>query len=259
MAVIECAPPRPLRAADRRSAGQPATDPAAGWQRSRPGCSWPSPLALLILFTYVPVGEHVLVQLHRWDGFDPDKEFVGLDNYVEIFTRPELFQVFFVSLYYLVGARSCSSVLALYFATMLSFSTRFRNLFKGDHLLPLPDQRGRDRPRLPLLLPARRHPRHPARRSFGVQDTPQWLGDPSSSTSRSPRRRSGATWASTSCCSSARSSRSRPSCTRPRTSTARRVAASSATSSCPASSRIIGLSFILAISGASRSSRSRTS
>ena len=41
-----------------------------------------------------------------WDGLSPDRQFVGLDNYVELFTRPELFEVFFVSLYYM-APRSC--------------------------------------------------------------------------------------------------------------------------------------------------------
>jgi multiple sugar transport system permease protein len=65
-----------------------------------------------------------------WDGLDPEKEWVGLDNYIQIFTRPELFQVFYVSLFYLVGA-VVQLALAMYFATILSFRTRFRNLFKG--------------------------------------------------------------------------------------------------------------------------------
>jgi multiple sugar transport system permease protein len=93
------------------------------------------PLALLLTFTYIPVGNMLWYSLTSWDGIDPDKEWVGLENYFEIFTRPELFQVFVVSIYYLLGS-VVQMVLALYFATILSFRTRFRNLFKGILFFP---------------------------------------------------------------------------------------------------------------------------
>ena len=70
-----------------------------------------------------------------WDGVQPGPHSSGSDNYIEIFTRPELFQVFFVSLYYL-AASVVQIVLALYFATMLSFNIRFRNFFKGILFFP---------------------------------------------------------------------------------------------------------------------------
>jgi multiple sugar transport system permease protein len=70
-----------------------------------------------------------------WDGVSPDSTFVGLDNYASLFTRPELFGVFFVSLYYL-AASILQIGLALYFATVLSFNVRLRNLFKGILFFP---------------------------------------------------------------------------------------------------------------------------
>ncbi|GAA4721559.1 sugar ABC transporter permease [Isoptericola chiayiensis] len=94
-----------------------------------------APILLLVLFTYVPVANMVWYGFTDWDGLDPVKEPVGLANYVEIFTRPEIFQVFLVSLYYVVGA-FVQLIVALYFATVLSFSTRFRNFFKGVLFFP---------------------------------------------------------------------------------------------------------------------------
>jgi multiple sugar transport system permease protein len=93
------------------------------------------PLAFLLTFSYVPVANLVLYSLTKWDGFSPEKQFVGADNYVQLFTRPELFQVFFVSLYYLASG-AVQMVVALYFATILSFNTRFRNFFKGVLFFP---------------------------------------------------------------------------------------------------------------------------
>ena len=75
--------------------------------------------------------------LTDWDGLDPTKNFVGLDNYVEVFTRPELFEVFVVSLYY-IGASFVQIALALYFATVLSFSDAVPEPVQGHPVLPVP-------------------------------------------------------------------------------------------------------------------------
>jgi len=73
--------------------------------------------------------------LHKWNGYSPTMEFIGLQNYIELFTRPELFSVFKVSLYYF-GASFVQTALALYFATILSFKTKFKNFFKGVLFFP---------------------------------------------------------------------------------------------------------------------------
>ncbi|GAB3827808.1 carbohydrate ABC transporter permease [Dactylosporangium cerinum] len=94
-----------------------------------------APLTFLLVFTYIPVVNMFGYSVTSWDGLSPSREFVGFDNYVEIATRPELFGVLKVSLYY-IGASVVQIVLALYFATILSFNTRFRNLFKGVLFFP---------------------------------------------------------------------------------------------------------------------------
>ena len=81
-----------------------------------------------------------MVDLFRYsftsfDGVSPEKPWVGTKNYTELFTRPELFRVFQVSLYYL-AASVVQLALALYFATILSFKVRFKNFFKGVLFFP---------------------------------------------------------------------------------------------------------------------------
>jgi raffinose/stachyose/melibiose transport system permease protein len=93
------------------------------------------PLLFLIVFTYIPVANMFWYSVTDWDGLSPTKEFVGPANYVEIFTRPELFGVLKVSLYYVAGS-VVQIVLALYFAAVLSFSTWFRNVYKGFIFFP---------------------------------------------------------------------------------------------------------------------------
>ena len=139
MAITD-APPLEVGASKRAGGGRRGDRPSGRRQRltgrrSTPWLFLAVPLAFLVVLTYIPVANMFWYSVTDWDGLDPDKTFVGLENYVEIFTRPEIFQVFFVSLFYLAGAIA-QLVLALYFATLLSFTTRFSNLFKGIIFFP---------------------------------------------------------------------------------------------------------------------------
>ncbi|MBD5786253.1 sugar ABC transporter permease [Cellulosimicrobium terreum] len=171
--ALAAPPARPRgRPARRRTGGMGK----GGW-RITPWLFLLVPVGLLLLFTYVPVANMVWYSFTSWDGLDPVKEPVGWQNYVEIFTRPEIFRVFLVSMYYLVGA-FVQLVLALYFATILSFSTRFRNWFKGIIFFPYLINGVaiglvflyffRPGGTLDALLA-----------TFGVAEPPLWLGDPS--------------------------------------------------------------------------------
>ncbi|MFI0899018.1 carbohydrate ABC transporter permease [Streptomyces sp. NPDC020983] len=121
-------PPRRRRAKPSR--------PRGPWSvRLTPWLFLVLPVGFLVVFTYVPIANMVSYSFTDWDGVSPDKAWVGLKNYTEIFTRPELFQVFYVSIYYLV-ASVLQLAVAIYFATVLSFSTRLRNLFKGILFFP---------------------------------------------------------------------------------------------------------------------------
>jgi multiple sugar transport system permease protein len=93
------------------------------------------PVVLLVGLTYLPVANMVWYSFTDWDGLDKTKTYVGLDNYVDVFTQPRNVQVFQVSLYYFV-ASFAQMGLALYFATVLSFKLRFRTLWKGILFFP---------------------------------------------------------------------------------------------------------------------------
>ncbi|KGA97807.1 ABC transporter permease [Alkalihalobacillus alcalophilus ATCC 27647 = CGMCC 1.3604] len=93
------------------------------------------PLLLLFTFSYLPLINMFIYSFHKWNGISPNMTFVGLDNYVQIFTGPEYFVVFTVSLYYFF-ATFIQMGLALYFATILTFNVRFKNFFKGAIFFP---------------------------------------------------------------------------------------------------------------------------
>ena len=61
------------------------------------------PMLLLIVFTYFPFAK--MVQFSFYDmAYLGDREFVGLENYIEVFTRDDCFQALKLSGYYMVGA-----------------------------------------------------------------------------------------------------------------------------------------------------------
>lgn len=113
----------------------PAPRRARVWRHLTPWIFLIAPLALLVTFTYAPIVNMVAYSFTDWDGVSPELHYTGVENYTELFTRSDLFEVFFVSGYYLV-ASAIQIVAALYFATVLSFNVRFRNFFKGVLFFP---------------------------------------------------------------------------------------------------------------------------
>ena len=93
-----------------------------------------APMALLLVFGYLPVINMSWYSFTNWDGLTQSK-WVGLENYQALFTRVENYRVFGTSLYYFVGS-FVQLTLALFFATVLSFKTRFSNFYKGVLFFP---------------------------------------------------------------------------------------------------------------------------
>lgn len=92
------------------------------------------PMLLLIVFTYVPFLK--MIQFSFYDmKYLGDKVFVGLKNYKEIFSRPDIFGSLFVSVYYMGGA-IVQLCLALFFATMMVFKVKGESVFKATMFFP---------------------------------------------------------------------------------------------------------------------------
>ncbi|OZG57342.1 sugar ABC transporter permease [Bifidobacterium tissieri] len=92
------------------------------------------PLTLLIVFTYLPFGSMVSYSFYKMKYIGTPR-WVGLDNYVQVFTRPDTLSSLKLSLYYAVGAL-IQVALALYLATILSFKVKAGNFFKGAFFFP---------------------------------------------------------------------------------------------------------------------------
>lgn len=93
------------------------------------------PLVLLIVFTYLPFAEMVSYSFYNMK-YTGARKFVGWKNYMKVFQRSDCFGALKLSLYYMLGS-VVQLAIALYLATMLSFKTRFGDLFKGFMFFPL--------------------------------------------------------------------------------------------------------------------------
>lgn len=92
------------------------------------------PLTLLIVFTYIPFGK--MVQFSFYDmKYIGQRKFVGINNYIDVFTRDDCFKALKLSGYYIL-ASFIQLGLALYFATVLSFKTMGGGVFKGFMFFP---------------------------------------------------------------------------------------------------------------------------
>lgn len=93
------------------------------------------PLALLFLLTIYPIVSMLIYSFTDWGGVTAPEQFVGLDNYIKIFTSEQYRNVFRTSGYYLV-AGFIQQVVALFLATILSRKLRGSGFFKGVIFFP---------------------------------------------------------------------------------------------------------------------------
>lgn len=92
------------------------------------------PLALLFVFTYLPFFKMVQFSFFKMK-YIGKREFVGLKNYIAVFTRDDCFEALRLSLYYMVGS-VVQMALALLFATILSFNVKGSKFFRGALYFP---------------------------------------------------------------------------------------------------------------------------
>lgn len=111
------------------------------WMRSRDGqkmlvmlAFMIIPLLLLFVFTYLPFAEMFGFSFYSMK-YVGARKFVGLKNYIKVFTRKDCFSALKLSLYYMLGS-VVQLVIALYLATVLSFKVKGGNLFKGFMFFP---------------------------------------------------------------------------------------------------------------------------
>jgi multiple sugar transport system permease protein len=94
------------------------------------------PLFLFFFIKIYPVGYNAVLSFTNYDLFSPIK-FVGLDNYVDVFTEEVTLKAIRNTLYFTVGTVPLGTALALVVAALLNQPIRGRIVFRTLYYLPV--------------------------------------------------------------------------------------------------------------------------
>ena len=92
------------------------------------------PLLFMFIFTYLPAINMISYSFTKWKGYG-EKTFVGLKNYIDIFSDPEIFAVFKNSLYYFCGGL-IQLALSFLFAVIVNSKLKGKGIFKSIFFFP---------------------------------------------------------------------------------------------------------------------------
>jgi ABC-type sugar transport system permease subunit len=77
-------------------------------------------LVFLAIFTYYPIGFSAYLSLFRWNVLNPERVFVGWQNYLALWREPLFWLVLRNNLFYALGTIPTTMALALFLATLVN-------------------------------------------------------------------------------------------------------------------------------------------
>jgi len=77
-------------------------------------------LLFLAVFTYYPIGFSAYLSLFRWNILNPERIFVGLENYLSLWREPLFWLVLRNNLFYALGTIPTTMALALFLAVLVN-------------------------------------------------------------------------------------------------------------------------------------------
>jgi multiple sugar transport system permease protein len=97
------------------------------------------PIAVLALVIFAPLVYSIILSLYQWQitQINTDKPFVGLQNYVKLFTDPQVLNAVGNTIVYVIGSVGVELVLGFIIAAALFELTRGRKLANSLILLPM--------------------------------------------------------------------------------------------------------------------------
>ncbi len=93
-------------------------------------------LIIVAVFTLFPVLFSFYLSFHRWSILKPEKPFVGLDNYIRMFSTAEFWQALQNTVVYTVGVVGLETPLALLLALALSRKLRGLTFYRTAYFMP---------------------------------------------------------------------------------------------------------------------------
>lgn len=94
-------------------------------------------LIILGVFVFYPIVSAGYLSLTSWDGFNPEKPFVGLNNYIRLAKDNEFWNSLLVTVIYAFGVSVLSVISGLFFALLLDGPLRGRGIYRTIYFLPV--------------------------------------------------------------------------------------------------------------------------
>ena len=94
-------------------------------------------LIILGIFVFYPIVSAGYLSLTSWDGFNPEKPFVGLRNYIRLAEDKEFWNSLLVTVIYAFGVSVLSVISGLFFALLLDAPLRGRGIYRTIYFLPV--------------------------------------------------------------------------------------------------------------------------
>lgn len=94
------------------------------------------PMLLLCVFVFFPIIFAFIVSFYDWNLLLPDKPFIGLANYIEVFKDPVFMKAVKNTIIYTIGVVPTQTILALFLAFMMNQKFRGRTLLRVMFYLP---------------------------------------------------------------------------------------------------------------------------
>ncbi len=91
---------------------------------------------LFITFFFIPLVQSFLLTFVKWNGFSPDKEFVGLSNYMRLFSDAGFLNALTNSIVYLVATVILSISISLVLSVLISEGIKGSSLVNAIYFLP---------------------------------------------------------------------------------------------------------------------------
>ena len=93
-------------------------------------------LILFVLILVIPIFQMIYYSLCNYAALTPP-EFIGLDNYIELFTNDSTFRIALKnSIFFMIFSAVSQQVVGLFLAVLLTNIPKGRNLFKNIYYLP---------------------------------------------------------------------------------------------------------------------------
>lgn len=101
------------------------------WFRLRPYVMVAPAIIVFSIFFIYPIFYMIYLSLHSWDFISPEKDFVGLANFAELFETKQFRQVLGNSLNYTMLTVSLTTVISLFLALWLNRKGLFYGIVQG--------------------------------------------------------------------------------------------------------------------------------